>query len=128
VWGTDLQIVWLSEPAARHSRNLESNPAVAIAVYDSTQTWGGRDRGIQLFGNAREVSGRTVADAYRLYSSRFRDYSYDDLRAYRLYRFRPRTLKLFHERDLGGATFVTATVGRGGRLVWKRTEAYVGRR
>jgi nitroimidazol reductase NimA-like FMN-containing flavoprotein (pyridoxamine 5'-phosphate oxidase superfamily) len=45
-WSRDFDIVWLSEPRARHSRNLRANESVAIAVYDSTQTWGKTDRGI----------------------------------------------------------------------------------
>jgi uncharacterized protein YhbP (UPF0306 family) len=125
-WSATFEIVWLSAPEARHSRNVRRRPAVAIAVYDSTQTWGGSDRGIQLFGTAREITGRAVADADRLYARRFKAYTHEDLSAYRLYRFRPRALKLFHERELGGGTFVTARLARDGRLVWVRTERYVG--
>lgn len=36
----------------------------------------------------------------------------------------PRSLKLFWERELGGATFVTARLARE-RLLWERTESYV---
>jgi uncharacterized protein YhbP (UPF0306 family) len=125
-WSSALEIVWLSAPEARHSRNIRSDPSVAIAVYDSTQKWGGSDRGIQLFGRAREVSSRKARDAAaRLYAARFRPYSRDELETYRFYRFSARTLKLFHEREFGGATFVTAKVARDGRLAWDRTEAYV---
>jgi uncharacterized protein YhbP (UPF0306 family) len=124
-WSTALEIVWLSAPEARHSRNIRRQPSVALAVYDSTQKWGGFDRGIQLFGTARELTGRAARDAARLYARRFKAYSADELRAYRFYRFRPRALKLFHERALGGGTFVTAKVSRDGRLAWERTESYV---
>src|SRR5947209_4719357 len=51
-WAPDLRLVWLSAPRARHSRNLRARPSVAISVYDSGQTWGEPDRGIQLFGEA----------------------------------------------------------------------------
>ena len=121
-----MEIVWLSAPEARHSRNIRSDPSVAIAVYDSTQKWGGSDRGIQLFGSAREVSARERRTAERLYGARFKPYSGEELQAYRLYRFRARTIKLFHERELGGGTFVTAKVARDGRLAWDRTESYSG--
>jgi hypothetical protein len=43
---------------------------------------------------------------------------------YRLYRFRPRTLKLFDEVALGTGVFVTATVGARGAVTWRRTEIY----
>lgn len=124
-WSATFEIVWLSAPEARHSRNIRRRPAVAIAVYDSTQKWGGFDRGVQLFGTAHQVAGRAVPEADRLYRRRFKAPASDELRAYRLYRFQPKTLKLFHERELGGGTFVTATVGRDGGLAWVRTERYV---
>jgi uncharacterized protein YhbP (UPF0306 family) len=125
-WSPALEIVWLSAPEARHSRNISADPSVGIAVYDSTQKWGGSDRGIQLFGTAREVSPRQAREAGRLYGARFRPYSPEELEAYRFYRFRARTIKLFHERELGGGTFVTAKVVRDGRLAWVRTESYTG--
>lgn len=127
-WSPAFEVVWLSAPEARHSRNLRRRPSVAIAVYDSAQKWGGSDRGIQLFGTAREVTGQAARDAEHLYRRRFKAYAAQDLDAYRFYRFRPRTLKLFHERELGGGTFVTAKVTHEGRLVWERTESYVSSR
>jgi uncharacterized protein YhbP (UPF0306 family) len=124
-WTASFDIVWLSAPQAHHSRNLRRRPSIAIAVYDSAQKWGGSDRGIQVFGTARELTGRSASDAERAYGRRFRSYSRDELSAYRLYRLRPLRLKLFHERELGGATFVTARVTRRGVLKWERTESYV---
>jgi uncharacterized protein YhbP (UPF0306 family) len=124
-WSASFDIVWLSAPEAHHSRNLRRRPSIAIAVYDSAQKWGGSDRGIQIFGTARELTGRSARDAERTYGRRFRSYAHDELSAYRFYRLRPARLKLFHERELGGATFVTARVSRGGTLKWERTESYV---
>jgi uncharacterized protein YhbP (UPF0306 family) len=123
-WSPDFDIVWMSEPNARHSRNLRANKTVAIAVFDSGQTWGEPDRGIQLFGSADEAQGRAVERAAALYASRFQRGREFDLTAYRVYLFRPRRLKLFNERALGGGVFVTAKVARSGRLTWERTEVY----
>jgi hypothetical protein len=97
---------------------------VAIAVYDSTQSWGKQDRGIQLFGSAREIAESYVGDAEAIYTSRFPDYQPGEFRAYRLYGFRPRRVKLFDERELGGGRFISARVEGGGRLTWERTEIY----
>jgi uncharacterized protein YhbP (UPF0306 family) len=119
-----LDVVWLSAPEADHSRNLRANPSAAIAVFDSTQTWGYSDRGIQLWGAAREVDGRALAEAERVYGDRFPAFGTKDLSRYRFYRFRPRRLKLFDERALGGGVFVTARVGPGGSLSWARTDLY----
>jgi uncharacterized protein YhbP (UPF0306 family) len=119
-WAPDLRIVWLSEPRARHSRNLRANSSAAIAVYDSNQTWGKPDRGIQLFGSVR------LGEDDSVYATRFRDYEGFD--AYCVYELVPRRMKLFDERALGAATFVIARVGRDGRLTWERTEVYDSRR
>jgi uncharacterized protein YhbP (UPF0306 family) len=119
-WAPDLRIVWLSEPRARHSRNLRANPSVAVAVFDSHQTWGKPDRGIQLFGTARPGSDDSV------YAARFSEY--EGFEAYRPYELVPNRVKLFDERALGAATFVTARVTRNGKLTWERTEVYDSRR
>lgn len=111
-WTPEFRIVWLSEPQATHSRNVRRNSSVAIAVYDSTQSWGKPDRGIQLFGSARELCGGSgaVRVAERAYERRFPDYRGSRLGGYRLYELRPRRMKLFDDSALGAATFVTAQV------------------
>jgi uncharacterized protein YhbP (UPF0306 family) len=121
-WGPAFEIVWLSAPDARHSRNVRANPSAAVAVFRSTQRWGGSDRGIQVFGRARELRGRAALDAERLYARRFRAYE-GDLPEFRFYRLATRRLKLFDERVLGGGTFVTVSVKRG-RLKWEKTESF----
>ena len=123
-WSSDFDIVWLSEPRARHSRNLRANDSVAIAVYDSTQTWGKPDRGIQLFGSASEVRGDDANEAETLYTKRFPDFAEAAVSTYRFYAFRPRRLRLFDERALGSGTFVTARLTRDRRLTWERTDIY----
>lgn len=123
-WTPGFHLVWLSEPRARHSLNLRTNPAAAIAVYDSGQTWGEADRGIQLFGSAREMAGRIAREPERIYSGRFPGDAGTDVSAYRFYRFRARRLKLFDERALGSGVFVTARVDGVGRVTWERTDIY----
>jgi uncharacterized protein YhbP (UPF0306 family) len=81
------------------------------------------DRGIQLFGSARELEGRAAERARTLYAGRFARFREFDLAAYHYYLFRARRLKLFDERSLGTGVFVTAKVA-GGRLTWDRTEVY----
>jgi uncharacterized protein YhbP (UPF0306 family) len=123
-WTSELDIVWLSEPSARHSRNLRANPSAAISVYDSNQTWGESDRGIQLFGSGRELADQSAREAEDLYAERFPAFARRDLGAYRFYRVRPRRMKLFDERVFGEGVFVTATIRRGGEVAWDRTEIY----
>ncbi len=122
-WGPSFWLVWLSAPQSTHSRNLRANPSAAVAVHDSTQAWGGPDRGIQLFGSAREATGAAAEQAERIYARRFPAFVRSEFGEYRLYRFLPRRVKLFDETALGAGTFVTATVAHGA-LTWRRTEVY----
>jgi uncharacterized protein YhbP (UPF0306 family) len=121
-WSPAFAIVWLSAPDARHSRNVRADGSAAVAVFRSTQTWGGSDRGIQLFGRGSELRGRAALEAERLYAKRFPAYE-GDLPAFRFYRLATRRMKLFDERVLGGGTFVTVAVQRG-RVSWEKTESF----
>jgi uncharacterized protein YhbP (UPF0306 family) len=123
-WTRDFDIVWLSAPRASHSRNLRTSDSVAVAVYDSSQTWGKPDRGIQLFGSAREVRGEDAEHAEALYAKRFPKFAEADLGAYCFYFFKPRRLKLFDEGALGAGTFVAARIAHNRHLAWERTEIY----
>ncbi len=123
-WSPEFDIVWLSEPRAKHSGNIRANAAAAIVVYDSSQSWGEPDCGIQLFGAARELEGAVVDAAEDHYAKRFAGYRRQDLGAYRFYLFRPSRLKLFDEHDFGAGMFVTARLTSDRRLAWERTELY----
>ncbi|TMF58096.1 MAG: pyridoxamine 5'-phosphate oxidase family protein [Chloroflexi bacterium] len=121
-WTSGFDVIWISDPDSRHSRNLSVNRSAAVTIYDSHQTWGGWDRGLQLFGTAGVVTGRTAEQAERAYGARFPSFD-PAANSYPFYRFRPREIKLFYERILGGGTLVTAKV-TGERLVWARTEVF----
>jgi len=115
-------VVWISDPDSRHSRNLLANSSAAVTIFDSHQTWGRPDRGIQLFGTAGTFSGAAAEEAKRAYAARF-PYDPSAADAYPFYRFRPREVKLFYERILGGGTLVTARVSGDG-LTWLKTEVF----
>jgi uncharacterized protein YhbP (UPF0306 family) len=127
-WSPSFEIVWISEPRAKHSRNIHINGTAAVSVFDSSQSWGQPDRGIQLFGIAHKAEGHAADDVVAIYAGRFSAVVESDLPAYHPYLFRPRRLKVFHERALGGGVFVTATVDRAGKLSWNRTEIYDAKR
>jgi uncharacterized protein YhbP (UPF0306 family) len=115
-----LDLYFLSHPSSRHCRNLEANPTMAIAVFDSGQTWGELDRGLQLLGTCREAHGVAARSAERIYARRFKPFASwraeldaeDAEGDYRFYRFVTQRVKLFDEREFGGAIFVTAAVVR----------------
>jgi Pyridoxamine 5'-phosphate oxidase len=125
-WNRRFEVVWLSSPSARHSRNIAARPSTAIAVYETGQRWGEPDRGIQLFGSSERVSRSGAADAETSYSERFRAYKPAGRGDYAFFRFRAVRLKVFDEAVLGGGTFVTAHV-RSGQLTWEMTEIYDAR-
>jgi uncharacterized protein YhbP (UPF0306 family) len=120
-WNDSFDIFWISDPDSQHSRNLIRNRSAAITIYDSKQTWGGLDRGIQLFGAGGIIGGRAAQEAERAYSKRFPPFEVDE--SYPFYRFRPRSVKLFDERALDGGTLVTARVTPAG-LAWVKTEVW----
>jgi uncharacterized protein YhbP (UPF0306 family) len=121
-WTATLDVVWLSDPRAKHSRNIRANDSAGIVVYESAETWGQPDRGIQLFGKARELEPSVASPFEAVYTARFPDYGRFDLPAYRFYVLRPFRLKLFDENELGPGVVVTARVGRDGRTTWERTD------
>jgi Pyridoxamine 5'-phosphate oxidase len=118
-WTDRFDVVWISDADSIHSRNLERNASAGVTIYASNQIWGRPDRGIQLFGTAGET---TSADALGAYVKRFKDFD-GASNELPVYRFRPRTLKLFDERSLAPGTLVTARVTRDG-LTWMKTEVW----
>jgi pyridoxine/pyridoxamine 5'-phosphate oxidase len=49
------EFLWVSSPAARHSRNLASRPEVAIVIFDSHQPVGGAGQAVYLSARAEEL-------------------------------------------------------------------------
>ena len=125
-WNQDFEVFWLSDRAATHSRNIRARPSMAIAVHDSRQVWGEPDRGIQLFGTARQLPANESGHAESLYATRFSGYAKHDLGSYRFYQFRADRLKVFDESVFGAGVFITATIHTGQHLVWERTDVTRG--
>jgi uncharacterized protein YhbP (UPF0306 family) len=123
-WESELELFWLSDPSSGHSENIRERSAAAVAVYDSSQTWGNPDRGIQLFGTGRELGAGDEERAEAVYAARFSAFVAREFADYRFYAFAPTRIKLFDEPQLGGGIFVTAAVGTGGRVTWESTEVY----
>jgi len=114
----DLKVYFFSHPNALHCQNIVSNPSMALAIFSSNQTWGSPDRGLQLLGMCKQVAGREVSKADKLYSKRFTEYATwkanlasDTLGLdYQFYRFVTAELKVFDEKELGAGIFVVARV------------------
>lgn len=122
VWSHELEIFWLSDPTATHSRNIHVRPHTAIAVYESDQAWGKPDRGIQLFGSTIRLPATDTALAESLYAARFPGYATSELRGYGFYRLRASRLRVFDEPVFGLGVFVTASIDAQRHLIWERTD------
>jgi uncharacterized protein YhbP (UPF0306 family) len=116
----ELHVYFLSDPNSGHCRHVKANPTMAVSVYDSTQTWGGSDRGIALWGTCRETRAKGSRRAEEMYGRRFKAYRKwrlgrepdDEATRWRFYRFVPTRVKVFDETKFGSAVFVEASVKR----------------
>ena len=113
-----LDCCFYSYPDSAHARNLCRHPSAAIAVFDSAQTWGKADRGLQMFGSCWIARPGEEERIRRLYGARFprfaRWYRSWENRGERFplraFVFVPTTVKLFDERIFGSGTFVVSRV------------------
>jgi uncharacterized protein YhbP (UPF0306 family) len=119
-YSADLEFYFYSYRDTGHAVNLEENPSMAMAVFDSDQAWGRPDRGLQLFGTARVALGESARKAAGIYDRRFPGHAQwrqpsltaESSGPPAAYRFRPSAVKLFDERAFGAGVFVRATVPR----------------
>ena len=66
---TTTEVLWVSAPEARHSRNIAGRPEVAIAIFDSTVPVGAAEA-LYLEAVAEELSGESLESAIAAYSRR----------------------------------------------------------
>ena len=117
-YSPSLELFFLSEAGSRHAANLRLNRSAAIAVFSSDQTWGGPDRGAQLFGSCAPVPPSGRSRARRLYQQRFPEFRTDRVaRELVLYRFLARRAQVLDEREFGDAVLVQLRVPRPRRPV-----------
>ena len=111
------ELYFLSDPRSLHCQNLRTNPSMAVTIFDSSQTWGHADRGLQFFGRCSEAQGEYATQAELLYGKRFQAFAAwkaaqrpGHLFRYHFYRFVPREVKILDEGEFGGGVFVSATL------------------
>jgi uncharacterized protein YhbP (UPF0306 family) len=116
-----LDLYFISDRSAKHSKNVEHSQSMAVAVFDTHQPWNQPHRGVQLFGKTWMASVPESAKALAIHAARFHAYG-DYIKAlnplelmhmpHKFYVFRPETVKVFDEPQFGEETFVTADVIR----------------
>ena len=117
---SELEFYFMSDPQSKHARNLRRNPSAALAVYDSRQTWGKADRGVQLFGRCTEAQAGVVLKATETYSARFPGFQKwgerlaadAPARRWKFFEFVPSFVKILDEVSFKSRGFVTASVVR----------------
>jgi nitroimidazol reductase NimA-like FMN-containing flavoprotein (pyridoxamine 5'-phosphate oxidase superfamily) len=74
--------LWLSSPAARHSRNIAERPEVAFTIFDSTVPFGGAEA-VYCAARAGLVPDEELEQAAAVFAARFdelADYTADEMR------------------------------------------------
>ena len=66
----DLTLIFLSDPASQHSRNLQADPRCGVAIYPAVADWRSL-RGLQMRGQAVRLSEMETPRALQLYLQRF---------------------------------------------------------
>ncbi len=66
----DLSLIFISEPKARHSRNLARDNRVAATIYADGQLWQ-NIRGLQVEGTAAALAGEAARAARVVYLAKF---------------------------------------------------------
>jgi nitroimidazol reductase NimA-like FMN-containing flavoprotein (pyridoxamine 5'-phosphate oxidase superfamily) len=63
-------LIWVSKPEARHSRNIEVRPEVSVVVFDSSVPIGTGRGAVYMPGTAKEVSEAERDEALATFSRR----------------------------------------------------------
>ena len=115
------RMFFVSSENARHSRNIKERSSMAVAVFDSDQSWDDWKTGLQLFGTCAVARGRDAGVGAKLYKKRFPAYArwlhglgraIGHSSAPPFFIFVPESLKVLHEEVLGEETFVTISLSR----------------
>ena len=116
-----MEFYFVSDPGTKHGQNIALQPDIAVAVFDTNQSWGDALRGLQLFGECHIASAMQSATALRTHAGRFHAYGEyikalnpfeRDSSPHKFYVFRPASLKILDEPEFGEETFVTAEIVR----------------
>ena len=111
-----LELFFLSGPQTQHCLNLKTNSSVAVAVYDSRQTWNRAKKGLQLWGSCAVAKGRKKTEAAYRYGKRFNAYrkwiaslSTEERSEFtsQFYVIKVKSMKIFDEAVFGEDAFVS---------------------
>jgi hypothetical protein len=120
----DFTLYFLSHPRSVHCHNLTRVPQMAVAVFDSHQSWGEPHAGLQLHGTGMLTNPDAGHEPSELYAARFPRYR-EFLRrppdqqgqpstfsSLGFYRFSPERVQILDEWEFGEEVFISASIIR----------------
>jgi uncharacterized protein YhbP (UPF0306 family) len=102
----DLNLYFLSDPATLHCKHIEQNNTVAVAIADSDQDIAAKKRGLQLIGEAKQISSaEKIRHALGMWKEFLNvedpELSYESMAKKtitgRMYKITPKRIKLFDQ-------------------------------
>ena len=111
---SEWRIFFVSREDTQHSTNIKERPSMAVAIFQSDQTWDDWKVGLQLFGTCAVTGRRDGGLGATLYKKRFPAYAkwlhalgrgigYSGAPPF--FMFSPESIKLLHEEVLGRGEF-----------------------
>jgi uncharacterized protein YhbP (UPF0306 family) len=114
-----LELFFISDPATQHTFNIEKNPSVAIAIYDSKQPWDNNKCGLQIFGKCEIAKNTKLVEGTMLYLKRFAglkqwikhpdDFVKGAINS-KMFLITPHSIKLFDEETFGEENFISLNI------------------
>lgn len=106
----------LTDPNSQHCKSIEENDSVAMAIFDSHQSWDDDLRGLQIKGSCKRAKGTKLINGTARYLKRFAglsefikhpdDFAKGALNS-RIYIIETNWIKLFDEKSFGEDTYIT---------------------
>jgi uncharacterized protein YhbP (UPF0306 family) len=93
------RLLYLSDPAAQHSRNLQSRPPAAVAIYPYEADWRAL-RGLQMKGTVLQLDQASAGETLELYRRAFPfiDELASTMQQSAMFRFTPAWIRLIDNR------------------------------
>lgn len=114
-----LNFYFISDPSTQHTKNIESNHSVAIALYDSKQPWDNNKCGLQIFGKCEIAKGLKLVEGTFQYLNRFAglkqwikhpdDFIKGAINS-KMFLITPSSIKLFDEETFGEEVFISLKI------------------
>ena len=73
-YNSSLEMFIFTPPSTQHSRNVDINSSISVAIWEEPSVWGTNLRGLQLWGSCERVQKLQLVDAITQYSQRFPEF------------------------------------------------------